>query len=995
MRRYPQTGTLLASAILLASALGLRSSAALEPGKAITQYMQASWNSESGLPQNSVHGIAQTPDGFLWLGTEEGLARFDGTGFTIYSHHRNAGLASDYIRVLATGRDGALWIGTDSGLSRQDPISGGSLGVLNQDGRFSALTVSDGLAGDNITALCVDADGVIWVGTSRGLSRVRNGRVVPDNRDRIFKDSAIDAIAADARGTVWAGTDHGLFAFDGGRWLRWPLHDLPNERVTALSPSRSGGVWIGTITGEVAEIRGGEVYRSTARGPAVEINALIEDRDGALWIAFDRHGIGRLHQDRLELYDISRGLPSNRCTHTLFEDREGSVWVGLLDAGVAQLRDGKFTVFGKPEGLSGNYVGNILAGGDGSMWFGSDINGVNHVFADGRMELWDKRKGLPDQAVFSLLETRDGDMWIGYRQGALARIHQGSVSVFHDPEAVDNSINALFEDRHGNLWVGYFGKGVARFVNGHFDHISHSDRVTAIAESTDGALWTGWDGAGVSRSLNGATRWFTEKDGLAGNHVMSIFAAPGGDLWVGTAGGGLSRIRKGRVVSWTRDQGLPDSNVGSVILDDRGDMWAGTDHGVFRIPAAELNEPEGAPAAVHPVLYGAADGLRSRETLYGSMPSISKDRAGRLWFATIMGAARIDPARIPVNTVVPPVWIEKITLNSRELPLQNGTRLDAGAGNMEIAYTAVSFVAPQNVQFRYRLIGFDHDWIDAGARRTAWYTNLPPGNYTFEIQAQNSDGVASPVNTFSFTLKPPLARTPWAYAGYLLGALILAWAAMLLRTRRLVRQQQMLSRVVAERTAQLEAEKAELETVRRELDFRATHDSLTGLLNRPAALDRLQAELSRAIREGAPLGVMIADLDHFKNINDTCGHLCGDEVIREAARRLRSVTRGYDLVGRYGGEEFLIIFPGWDPRISPDRIDELLDALRSRPIAVRGEQFRVTCSIGVAVFLPETDQADQRDILGRADIALYAAKNSGRDRATLEARLAVQGNSVR
>ena len=467
----------------------------------------------------------------------------------------------------------------------------------------------------------------------------------------------------------------------------------------------------------VSLVHNGRISVPALHLPWKEIDGLLIDRDGALWIAFDRHGFGRLYNGRLSLYDASRGLPSNHCTRALFEDREGNLWLGLLDAGVVQLCDGKFAVFGKPEGLAGNYIGNVLQARDGSVWIGTDSNGLNQLMPNGQVKLWDRRQGLPDSAVYSLLETRDGSLLIGYRSGALARIRKGQVTVYNDPAARESSVNSLFEDRDGNVWVGFYGKGVARFEDGRFKHLTMTGRIPGIVQTPDGALWFADDGGGVKRWFRGGWTQYTTADGLPSDHAMCIYADRAGDVWIGTASGGLSRIRDGRIATWTVDQGLPGTTVGSVIEDNKGYLWLGGDSGIARESKAELN---GGAKRLHPALFTVMDGLRSRETVYGGMPSSWKGIDGRLWFATIMGAAVVDPGHLKANPVIPPVWIEDVTFDGRSIKGTGSLELGAGAGNLHVSYTAPSFVAPARVQFRYRLVGFDHDWVAARGRREAW-----------------------------------------------------------------------------------------------------------------------------------------------------------------------------------------------------------------------------------------------------------------------------------
>jgi diguanylate cyclase (GGDEF)-like protein len=974
---------IFAASILAAIALPAPAVFALDPAKAITQYMQTSWTSESGLPQNTVQTLTQTSDGYLWFGTQEGLARFDGVRFATYTRHNAPGLASSFIQTLAASHDGSLWIGTDSGLSHYQAATSSAL-----NGAFTTLTTRDGLAGNNITALREDGEGGLWVGTGKGLDRILDGHIRSWTTRDGLADLSISAIATDAGGTLWVGTAKGLCRFENGHFRTLTTHDgFPPDGISALAAAPDGSLWIGTRANGLLQIHNGRVASFPQSLPRNEIAGLLIDHDGALWVAFDRHGIARLYRGKVDLYDTERGLPSDRCTGGLFEDREGSLWIGFTDAGLAQLRDGKFAVYGTPEGLSGNYTGNVLQAQDGTMWIGADDKGLDHLLLDGRVEVWDPKQGLPNQAVYSLLQTRDGDLWVGYRRGTLARIHQGHVSVFHDPDASEFSINALLEDGDGTIWIGFEGKGLARFDHGTIRHITDSGRIAAMTQSTDGALWIALDGDGLQRLDHGVTTVYSTANGLHSDHVMSLFADGDGSMWAGTQSGGLSHIRNGRMITWTPDQGLPDTSIGSIIGDDNGNMWFGGDTGIFRIAKKELSQAAGQPGAVHPLVYGTADGLRSRETLYGSMPCAWKSRDGRLWFGTIEGVAVIDPAHIPVNTVVPPVWIERVKFDSLTIARQNGIRLGPGTGNLELSFSAPSFVSPQQEHFRYRLIGFDPDWIYSGGRRSAWYTNLPPGNYTFTVQAENNDGIWNEAgSSFSFTLRRPLARTGAAYAFYGMLALLLAWAVVAFRTRALTRRQEELTRIVAERTAQLESEKAALEATRRELHIQATHDALTGIFNRAAMLEHLQREIARATRDRTPLGVLIADLDHFKSLNDNYGHLCGDDVIRESADRFRTAMRGYDIVGRYGGEEFLILFPGWDLSLAPRRVDDLLESIRSQAFEVGDCRIRLTCSIGVATFRPEIDSPSIREVLSRADTALYVAKNSGRNCAKFEAR---------
>ena len=978
-------GSLLAVHCIVATVFLSHSVYALDPSRQLTQYIQSNWSSDAGLPQNSVHAIAQTKDGYLWLGTEEGLARFDGVRFQIFRRETNNGLASDYIRALFAAGDGTLWIGTDSGLSYLPFV-----GAPESSVQPSLPIKLDAFSGDSIIAICEDRDGAIWVASNHGLRRIVHSAVEDWSAKPGLPAAAVTAIALDTQGTLWVGTGRGLSYLQGGHFLTLTKRDgLPASAVSALAGSRDGSLWVALQDRGIVQIRNGHAIAPPQHLPWNEVYSLLVDQDGSLWITFNRHGVGRLSRGHLDLYETANGLSSDRCTRGLFEDREGTLWIGTLDAGVIQLRDGKFAVFGTPEGLSGNYVGNVFQARNGDMWIGADSSGINHILPNGRVEVWDQHKGLPDSAVYSLLQTRDGSIWAGYREGILARIRDGKVSLFRNRNADGNSINALFQDREGHLWVGFFGDGLAQFDRGAIHFITHGERVVDIEQSSDGALWVATDGDGVEKLVQGVVvKRFTLSNGLPSDHAMCIFTGDDGNIWVGTANGGLSRIHRDQIVSWTTKQGLPAATVGTIIADHSGHLWMGSDEGIFRISMHELYETAGKPSArLHPAVYDSSNGLRSRETLFGSTQSSRMDQQGRLWFATTKGAAVIDPEHMPLDKVPEPVWIENVTFDSVPVPLTQDIKLGPGAGNLQINFTSPSFIAPLKTHFRYRLFGFDPDWTDADSRRSVRYTNLPPGKYTFRVQAENGDAVRNNTGaSFQFVLRRPLSQTPLAILIYAMLCILTVWALISIRTRRLLSSRQVLENIVAERTAQLEAEKSALEKARRELHIQATHDVLTGLYNRRAMIDHIDREMSRAVRSGTTLGLLIADLDHFKLINDQLGHISGDDIIRESGQRFQEAVRGYDIVGRYGGEEFLILCPDFDIQNHPQRIDALLDAIRSKPFIIESAEVQVTCSIGVGTFRPAVDKFDARAALKRADVALYEAKNAGRNCVRFESR---------
>ena len=948
--------------------------AALDPQKAISQYIQTVWTTDSGLPQTSIYSIAQTADGYLWLGTELGLARFDGMRFTVYNQRNTEALPANYIACLLGARDGSLWIGTDSGL------------VHLKDGAWTTYTTREGLSSNDIHALHESSDGSLWVGTGQGLDRLQSGRFkVYGSRDGL-PGTSVTSLLSDRSGTLWIATDAGLARFDGQHFTSYSaLSGLTNNNLSALAVAPDGSIWIAAAHGQLARLAGGHVENESKSLIDDDIDALLFDHDGNLWIGFESHGLARLHGGVLSLYGMANGLPG-QTVERFFEDSEHNLWVGLFDGGLVQLRDGKFKTYGKPEGLSSNVGWAGLQAHGGSIWMGTSSGGLDRLMPDGKVGSYSKQERQSEETIHSMLEARDGAMWFGLRHGALTRFQNGKFTTFTYDRSTRYAINSLLEERDGSLIVGTYGAGVARFKGDQFQVIVPAGEIPALAEAPDGTLWIGTDGGGLIQLKDGVATTFTTANGLLNDHIVALYLDREGTLWIGTMSGGLNRLKNGpkneTIASITTDQGLFDSTVGNILEDRFGNLWMGSDNGIFRAAKRELNDlADGKISSIHCVVYGTPDGLRSHETMEGGTGSAAKGPDGRLWFSTMRGLSVVDPGNTLDGEVPLEVRIESVIVNGKSFDAAQTLRIGPRASRLEIHFTAPGFAAPSQIQFRYRLDGFDSEWSAALKRRRVEYTNLPPGDYRFEVEASRN-GVAwtGPAESPNLTVIPPWYRTLFAYVLYALVAFILGWFAIEARTRSLKRRSDELEQLIAERTSQLEVEKKGLIEAREELQFQASHDSLTGLWTHGAIFEQLNREMERASREHSALTVILGDLDHFKAVNDSHGHLCGDYVLCEAAHRLAKLMRGYDTVGRSGGEEFLILLPGYDAAENPQRAQQLVDAIGANPIDASGTLVEVTCSYGVAVFRPWLDPVKVDDLIRRADKALYRAKDGGRNR---------------
>lgn len=782
-------------AIFFAATISLHS---LGTRKPLAQFGQQSWQSDSGLPQNTVHAVLQTRDGFVWIATEAGLVRFDGLNFRVYDTENTPQLRSELINDLKEDSSGTLWISTTSGL------------VSYNAGAFALFTVAEGLPSNTVSATCLPRRGPLLALTPAGIAVLRDGRFqrVPGTENLSGIDPAA-AIAEENGGQTWIAGNREIFALaaDGSKgtavavdpgigdlravavmrpgelWVggrggvdvlrpsgstRLTHRErLPSDEVTALLPDGTGGMWIGTSRG-LARWNNGSTTAIVAP-PELEglaIQRLYKDREGTLWVGTSR-GVARVANGIMDL------VPRRSRLHgvlSIFEDREGSMWFGTDNAGVTVLREQAFSTVSEQEGLSASLVRAIFQSRDGAIWIGTDGGGLNRI-DHGRVSSLVSHPALSSDVVLSVAEA-GADLWVGTPNG-LNRVRNGVVRVFSTEDGLaDDFVRSLYVDRDGSLWIGT-RNGLSHLVGGVFTSYSSldglgSDLIGAILRSREGDLWVGTLG-GLSRMRGNGFENFTVKNGLGGDAVTSMLEDSNGILWIGSQGGGLSRRQDGRFSTFAPVAlGLPETIFG-ILEDSSGDLWLSSRKGIDRVRVSDLDRPAAQPA---PDVrgYGVADGMRISEASSGGHPAAWRMRDGSLWFATLDGAAFVTPESTAVNLLPPPTVIEQILLNDRPIDparlASMGTLVaPPGGTRFTVQYAGLSFVAPQRVRYRYRLQGFDKGWVDAGARREAFYTNVPPGTYRFLVESSNNDGVWSPRPTgFDLRVQPTLLQTRWFYA---------------------------------------------------------------------------------------------------------------------------------------------------------------------------------------------------------------------------------------
>lgn len=762
---------------------------ALDPHTELSQFGIQVWLTENGLPQNSVHAVTQTSNGYIWIATEGGLARYDGITFKVFDKQNTPEFKSNYVRSLLEDREGSLWIGTAEGLVRM------------RNETFTAFTATDGLPNNSIQSLYEDRQGNLWVATAGGLGLLQGGAAVAFTTNERSVHGSIQAVFQDTEGSVWIATPYGLSRFKDGKFATFTERDgLGSNSVRAIQQTTDGRLWFGTLSGLSLFHEGRFTTYKTQDGiNSDRILSLCADSEGTLLVG-TASGLNRLKENRFTGFPAGNELSTSTIV-SLFEDREGNLWIGTESRGISLLKDTKFTTYSTRDGLSTNLVKSIYGSSNGDIWIGTDGGGLN-LLHEGRLTNYTTNNNLSSNVVLSLFGDSAGSLWVGTSNG-LNRYANGA---FTGPKGAAGPANeyvrSIYQDRSGYLWIGT-RSGLTRIKGSTSKTFTEADGlpndlINVLYEDSNGSLWIGSLG-GLTKFKNDEFTTYTTADGLTSDFISALYEDSSGTLWIGTNGGGLNRFRNNTFTAYTTKDGLIDDVIYSVLEDGQKNLWFSSSKGVFRVSKAEFDEVALRNiSSISAVTYGTADGMLTRECSGGGSPAAWKDKDGRLWFSTIKGVAMINPANIKTNQQPPPVVIEQLSVDQEPIALGDNTNVPAGQTRLDFYYTAPSFVAPEKIRFKYRLDGFDNDWIDAGTRRSANYTNLRPGSYRFRVIASNNDGVWNETGaSFGFYLRPYFYQTYWFYLLCLLGLAFAAWQFYRFRLRRVQAQ---FGAVLAERT---------------------------------------------------------------------------------------------------------------------------------------------------------------------------------------------------
>ncbi|HTX19312.1 MAG TPA: two-component regulator propeller domain-containing protein, partial [Bacteroidota bacterium] len=755
------------------------------------QYGQNIWLRKNGLPANTANTVIQTRDGYLWAGTSAGLFRFDGVNFTKINLDTLAGKKNEVISTLLETRDGSLWVGTGyNGLRRI------------REGKVMRYGLKEGFKETQVLSLFEARSGNLWIGTSNGAYIFSDGKFLPVSLNTNY----ILSVAQDDRGKIWLGTHRGVRVVEDRQQSDivslTTSEGLPDNSTSFVYVDRRGIVWIGTADGLVRWNQGSMKVLRTGDGLSDNhVMSALEDKDGNLWFGTNKGGLDRFSRGRWSSFLKSDGLTDPQVV-SISEDNEGSVWVCTAD-GLNQFEDVSVTTLSSYDGLASDYLSSVIETSDRSLYFLSDQG-------SSITRLRDERFTRIDMSVGPAYAAKDGSLWIG-QTGVLNNIKGGRTVRFGAANGIPPTwISAISEDDtsiifHADRYGIYrfkHGKLSPFLVGGH--EYPFTGFVSCFYPAKNGVMWIG-TGDSLVRIEDGQTKRYTMAEGMAGNWVSSIYDDGEGNLWVSSPQGGLSRFRDGRFTKYTTEVGLFADEIYSIVGDNEGGLWLGSPNGIGYVNRKELIEyAEGKAEKIHSKIYTTEDGLKTNECFGTWQPAGWKAMNGDVWFATKRGAVRIDPRAFRWNQKKPPVFIEQVSADQQPVASGGDATLPPGTDKLEIHYTALSYLVPERVHFRYKLEGYDKEWIDAGTRRVAYYNGLPARGFRFRVMASNNDGIWNEEGaSFSFSIRPYFYQTYWFAALLVLTVIAFGLALYQIRVLSLVRHERELEARIQEAMANI------------------------------------------------------------------------------------------------------------------------------------------------------------------------------------------------
>ena len=890
---------------------------ALDREKQLNQYFIISKDMESGLPTNAIYAIQQTRDGYLWLGTHDGLVRFDGIQPQFFSPGKNPQLSNPgKIRALYEDQNNILWIGTEA------------KGLINyKDGEFAPYTISGTNAFFKISSITQDNQGSLWVGSFQsGLACIAKGKDTVYTTGNGLPSNVVNSIYKDGKGNLWVTTSAGIVKIiKPGEFQTFPGAENVDfskvYKVASLFEEDTGILWTGTGEGLFRLEAGESTGYSNVHGfPHLTVNTLFRDKKKNLWIGTDGGGLSRMSHGKLSTFPGDSPLAGSS-VYALYEDRENSLWVGTLDKGLFQLREGKFTTYTAHEGLAHDDTQCIYQDQAGDLWFGTK-GGLCLLSGDKITTVLTTANGLMDNSVTCLCEDRQNALWIGTWGGLHRRLKDGKLSSFTTRyDLPDNHINCILVDSRGITWVGT-EDGLGRLDgNGGCRAYTTADglpgkSVQMVFESSQDNLLIGTD-RGLVEFRDGKIHPAAVVAGIKGCAYSCAYKDSRGVLWFGT-NSGLVRAKTNHrpPFNFTIDHGLAENHVASILEDENGFLWLGGQNGISRIKKDLLEEfSPGKTPPLHPVRYTEADGMKSR---WCNGQAI-KTKDGKFWYPTVIGAAVIHPGQIQKQNAAPPLIIEKLTADGEPVYIHGQTKINqprilpAGTKRLEFYYRVLPFINPNYITFKTKLSGYDQDWLDMGTTDKATYTGLTPGEYTFRVAAVNPEKPGEIWNrdipALTIYKTPYITQTLGFYLLLIVtvGTVILFFH--LLRVRRSRAREKHLEELVAERTRDLQERNLQLESARQKvqqsrdlietknLQLEAQTAQLKEQSERLKEMDRVKnrffTNISHEFR--TPLTLIMGPLEQMLSAS---GGATGEEQKRKLNLMLRNTQRLLGLINQ-------------------------------------------------------------------------------------------------
>ena len=915
----------------LMSAGWISSAPALDPQRAIDQYTQQTWSLDHGLPQSTVNAMVQSPLGYVYIATFGGLARFDGVRMELIPEEAACGRR--YIS-LTVDQHGVVWVGAERG-----KICRLVDGWLRQPETVQAAAI------DRVNAIRAGRNGRVWIGTHQGLFELLDDQVREIDPEQLAGANVLALAEHPDDGALWVGTDRGLCRYAGTTCQRpgW-ADDFADEIVRVIHHGRDGVTWIGTEFG-LFRYHSGSLEAFTLPEGLGWVNAVIDDVHGNVWLGTSIAGLLRVVPS-LERPGEDSALRLGGVS-SLMSDREGNLWAGFMGRGIKKLAEGRAYGVRLERFAAIQPFLPVTVDEAGDVWAGLPCRGVVHFSQDGA-RLFNGDAGLDNTCIWSLLPI-GGEVWIGTHGGGLYRLdRQGVARRVSEINTRERIVRALYQDLAGNVLIGT-DQGVFRYRSqtSLVDAVpgTEGEDVFFLTEAADGVLWVGTRDGALRLDGNGRQR-FDERGGLSGRQVRVIYPDREGVVWIGTYGGGLNRIEEGRITVFDRSNGMPDDIVSTLFEDDSGRFWMSANRGVMRVERSSLNAyARGQAESIEVMLLDRNDGMPASETNGGAQPSGVLLDDGQLWIPTVDGIAVFDTRSDQVDALAPPVLIEQVLVDGVVVDHRAGLVLPSGARNLEIRYTALSFRAPERVRFRYRLEGFDERWVEAGARREAYFPVIPRGRLRFQVIAANHDGVWNETGDgFEFEVRPGLIQRPVFYLVLIALALLVGLASARLRTRWVRQRQIELQAEVDQRTAEL-AKLAEL----------------TEYINRAVKLHQVLDHTYETLHEFVPYDHMILALVDAERL-----------AIRTlwSRRGEHRGVQGREFVGGFRSRGLTELLQSGQPRIIDDLADYLAahpDSQTTRRLMDEGIKSSMICPLRVG------DQAEGFLLLASAEAGAYRA----------------------